>query len=217
MPLRPVVFDMDGVLVDSERLYEAAFRAYTAAVGHPAMGDRFVDTLGHRQADFLPELAADLGRPPGEVAQGLRDAEREVEAREGMQPMPYVHEALERLDRDGRPIGLASSSRRETIARILAMLDVADRFAVVAGGDEVEHGKPAPDVYLLAARRLGQEPGTCVAIEDSPTGLASAAAAGMTTIAVPHAQSAGLDLSGADHVVADLREAAALIERLDSC
>ncbi len=217
MPLRPVVFDMDGVLVDSERIYEAAFRAYTAAVGHPAVGDRFSETLGHRQDDFLPDLAAELGRPPAEVSEGLREAEREVEAREGLQPMPYVHETLERIARDGREVALASSSRRATIARILGLLGIADAFAVVAGGDEVAHGTPAPDVYLLAARRLGRAPGDCVAIEDSPPGLASAAAAGMTTIVVPHAQSAGLDLSRADHVVADLREAAAVIERLDQC
>jgi len=212
-----VVFDMDGVLVDSERLYEAAFRAYTAAVGHPAVGDRFPDTLGHRQADFLPGLAAELGRPPAEVAEGLRDAERELEAREGLQPMPHVAEVLGRVARDGRPVGLASSSRRATIARILGLLGIEDAFAVVAGGDEVARGKPAPDVYLLAARRLGRAPGECIAIEDSPTGLASAAAAGMTTIAVPHAQTADLDLSRADHVVTDLREAAAVVERLDGC
>jgi beta-phosphoglucomutase len=213
--LTPVVFDMDGVLVDSERVYEAAFRVYMTRTGRPDLADGFAATLGRRLDDFLPELAAELGRPREEVADGLRAAEREQEARDGLQPMAHVHAVLDRLARDGRPVALASSSRRRTIDRVLAALDVADAFGAIAGGDEVLRGKPAPDVYLLAAERLAVPPGACVAIEDSPTGAASARAAGMTTIAVRQAHTRGLDLSAAHHVVDDLREAATIVVERD--
>lgn len=206
---------MDGVLVDSERVYEVAFRAYMERAGRLDLADGFQATLGLRLNDFLPALADELGRPDEEVAHGLRASEREVEERLGLQPMPYVHEVLDRIARDGRLVALASSSRRETIMRILATLGIADRFRATAGGDEVPRGKPAPDVYLLAAARLGAPAGACAAIEDSPNGVASAAAAGMTTIAIRHAHTRGLDLP-ADHVVDDLRGAAAVIESLDA-
>jgi beta-phosphoglucomutase-like phosphatase (HAD superfamily) len=110
---------------------------------------------------------------------------------------------------------VASSSRREFIDRVLATLRIADAFAAIASGEEVVHGKPDPEIYELAAARLGVAPEDCVAIEDTPAGLASAAGAGMTTIAVPNALTADLDLSRADVVAADLREAAEVVERLD--
>jgi beta-phosphoglucomutase-like phosphatase (HAD superfamily) len=88
---------------------------------------------------------------------------------------------------------------------------VADAFAAVVSGEEVASGKPAPDVYLLAAERLGADPADCVAVEDAPHGIAAARAAGMRVVAVPHARTEALDLSRADVVVADLEAVAAWI------
>ena len=144
---------MDGVLADSERIYEAAFHRYMRAAGRPELGARFPATLGRRQADFLPELAAELGLSVKAVAAGLGEAERETWAREALRPMPFAHEALARARRGGRLVGLASSSRRATIARVLAALGMERAFATIAAGDEVSRGKPDAAVYRLAADR----------------------------------------------------------------
>lgn len=213
--LRPVVLDMDGVLVDSEPLNEAAFRAYVSSVRRPELSGWFSNTLGRREVDFLPDLAAELGRPAPEISAALAAELEAVLAEAELTSMPFVSEAVARLTAGGRIVGLASSSRRAFVDRVLEALGLSGVFAAIATGDEVARGKPDPEIYELVARRLAVPAPECVAVEDTPAGLAAAAAAGMTAIAVPNALTARLDLSHADAVASDLREAVELVIRLD--
>lgn len=204
---RPVIFDMDGVLVDSEPLYEAGFVSYMSSIGRPELASWYPNTLGRRQADFVPELVDLLDRDEAEIVAGLRAAV--APHLEGELPaMPGVPDAVHAIAA-GRTVGLASSSRAPFVDAVLARLGLDDVLAVRATGDEVAHGKPHPDLYLLAAKRLGIDPATAVAIEDTPAGAASAKAAGMTVIAIPNDHTRDMDLGIADVVLKDLNEAAA--------
>lgn len=212
---RPVIFDMDGVLVDSEPLFERAFVSYMSAIGRPELASWYPNTLGRRQVDFVGELAGVVGREAQDIVAGLR--EHLAPELDGALPaMPGVPDAVRRIAADDRVVGLASSSRRGFVDRVLDGLALRDLFAAVATGDDVARGKPAPDLYLLAAERLGIDPGHAVAIEDTPAGAASAKAAGLTVIAVPNDLTRDLDLGVADVVVADLHAAADHLAALDA-
>lgn len=211
--MRVVIFDLDGVLVDSEPLYEAAFESYLQQIGQSADADLFSLTVGRRDVDFLPELSARLGRPASEVQRGLQQT---LEARlDQLEPMPFAGETVRGFQEEHRAVGLATSSNPGFVRHALRGLDLEHEFETVVTGDEVVKGKPHPAIYRLAAERLGFDCQACVAIEDSPAGVASAQAAGMTCIAIPHALSPSPDLTDADHLVVDLREAAALVRRLE--
>jgi HAD superfamily hydrolase (TIGR01509 family) len=212
--MRPVIFDMDGVLVDSEPLYQRAFDAYVNGIGRPEMAAWYPNTLGRRQADFVPQLAQDLGgHHPGEIIDGLR-AGLATELQRDLPAMPGVPDAVLRIAA-GRPVGLATSSPRRFADRVLALLGLEAVFAAVATGDEVARGKPDPELYLLAARRLGVDPTQSIAIEDTPAGVQAAVDAGMTAIAIPNEHTRGLDFGRADAVVADMDAATELVARLD--
>ena len=211
---RPVVFDLDGVLIDSEPLYEQAFRAYVASVPSDEVTRLFALTIGRRDADFIPEIAARFGQEPADVAAGLAEALEPLLA--DLAPMPGAAEVVESLRADGRLLALATSSLAGFAARALDGLGLAGAFDAAVTGDEVGAGKPDPEIYALAASRLGVEPAACVAIEDTPAGVAAATAAGMTCIAVPHPLANRSGLAGADVVADDLHTAAAEIRRLDA-
>ncbi len=121
-------------------------------------------------------------------------------------PMRGVSDLLAALRAAGIPAGIASSAPARWVVGAVERLGIRSAFAAVVTGDEVERRKPAPDVYLEAARRLGVDPAKAIAIEDSSTGLAAARAAGMTAIAIPHWLTASHDLSGADLTVAHAGE-----------
>ena len=181
--MRPIVFDFDGVLVDTERVWEAVRR--DVALEH---GGRWDDGASSRMqglstpewsALMIDELGTQLGRD--EVADVVIEA---LEARIAAAPpwLPGAPETIRRLAAAGHPLAVASSSPRRLLYAILADLPLA----VIVSSEEVPRGKPSPDVYLEAARRLGTDPRTCIAVEDSSNGLRAAAAAGMTVYAVPN-------------------------------
>ncbi|MGW5682384.1 HAD family hydrolase [Nonomuraea sp. NPDC003754] len=182
---RPVVFDLDGVLVDSEPVWEEVRRAYVAAHGGtwlPETQPRLMGMSTGEWAAYLAELG--VRRSPDEIAAGVVGlmAER---YRHGVPLMPGAKEAVARLA-EHRSLGLASSSPRALIDVVLDATGLGAFFSATVSTEEVAYGKPAPDGYLEAARRLGADPRGCVAVEDSSNGLRSAAAAGMRVIAVPH-------------------------------
>ncbi|MGV9308000.1 HAD family hydrolase [Nonomuraea sp. NPDC003727] len=182
---RPVVFDLDGVLVDSEPVWEEVRRSYVAAHGGtwlPETQSRLMGMSTGEWAAYLAELG--VRRSPDEIAAGVVGlmAER---YRHGVPLMPGAKEAVARLA-EHRPLGLASSSPRSLIDVVLDATGLGAFFSATVSTEEVAYGKPAPDGYLEAARRLGADPRGCVAVEDSSNGLRSAAAAGMRVIAVPH-------------------------------
>ncbi|HVO55076.1 MAG TPA: HAD family phosphatase [Solirubrobacterales bacterium] len=206
-----VVFDLDGVLVDSEAINRLAFEDYLAGLGLTASDELFAITLGRRPADFGLELAAALGRPLGEVEIGLAAATAARMRSTPLRAMPFAAEAVRALAGAGLPLGLASCSGSGFIGLALAELGVERDFTAIASGEDVERGKPDPEIYRLAAGRLGVLPCTCIAIEDSAPGIAAAQAAGMTCIGVANDLAGAGDLRGADAVAGDLRVAAELV------
>lgn len=182
-----VVFDLDGVLVDSEERWDAARRAVVAAAGLPFPDAATRAMQGMSAPEWEAYLHDELGvpDPPAEIGRAVV-AEMAAGYRADLPLLPGAVEAVTALA-DAYPLAVASSANRELIELALELAGIADRFRVVVSSEEVARGKPAPDVYLEAARRLGVDPARCVAVEDSSNGLRSAAAAGMAVVAVPNA------------------------------
>ena len=181
-----VIFDLDGVLLDSEQLWNQSKEAFVHATGGQWRHDAPRAMLGMSSPEWSSYMRDELGvpLPPEEINRGVV-ARMEERYRSELPLLPGAVEAVRGLGAHW-PEALASSANREIIDLALELSGLADVFAATVSSEEVARGKPAPDVYLEAARRLGVEPARCVAIEDSGNGLRSAAAAGMTTIAVPN-------------------------------
>jgi HAD superfamily hydrolase (TIGR01509 family) len=181
-----VVFDLDGVLIDSEERWTAAREELTRERGGTWTDEAPRAMMGMSSPEWSAYLRDELGVPMS--AEEISDAvvERmEAGYREGVPLLPGAVEAV-RLLHGQWPLGLASSANRRIIDLVLGEAGLDDAFAVTLSSEEVERGKPAPDVYLEAARRLDVDPTRAVAIEDSSNGLRSAHAAGMAVIAVPN-------------------------------
>lgn len=188
---RGVIFDMDGTLFDTEPLYCEAFRkAYSLQGGTLTKEEYFRELIGATNDAIEHYLAAKApeGFDAARFSSDWREAWKATIGGKRLKPFPGVKELLERLCERGVPLALASSSDREDIELCLEASGLAGYFLVRAAGDEVTEGKPAPDVYLLACRRLGVEARDCVAVEDSPRGVAAALAAGMQVVWATHSE-----------------------------
>jgi HAD superfamily hydrolase (TIGR01509 family) len=191
------VFDCDGTLVDSEPLAGEAWRRALEPYGYAVTDEDLATTIGIPYARTHAYLAERADIPD---AQALwPELKRELFALIDAQlaPFPDALQAVVELKAQGVRIAVASSSPRERLDRTLARAHL--HFEITIAGDEVEHGKPAPDMFLLAAERLKVEPANCVVIEDSPPGVAAGKAAGMPTLGVQRVP--GTDLSAADKIV----------------
>ena len=183
--IEAVVFDMDGVLIDSEPVWERVRRGFTASHGGRWADDAQDRLMGMSTAEWSAYLSGDLGipLPPAEVAwQVIAAMKAEYLAR--LPLLPGAVGAVRALSARW-PLAIASSAPRSLIEAVLDASGMRPAFAAAVSSDEVPRGKPAPDVYLAACDRLGVPPSACAAIEDSANGLRSAAAAGCTVIAVP--------------------------------
>lgn len=181
-----VVFDVDGVLVDSEPHSRAAWVAVLAAHGRSLTEQDVEACTGF---GYGATYAALTSGPGPEVPDPDALWPELVEALgasfdRGLATFSDAVETLERLAFDGVPVAVATASPRARLDLTLDRSGLSRRVQVSAAGDEVEHPKPAPDVYLLAAERLGLEPHRCVAVEDTPTGAQAAIAAGMRVLGV---------------------------------
>ncbi len=181
-----MVFDLDGVLLDSEQVWDDARRELVAETGGRWSEEAATDMLGMSAPEWSRYVHERLAVPlePDAID---RDVVGRVVARYARElpALAGAREAVERLG--GRwPLGLATSSNREVVEVVLDALGVRDRFAATVSSEEVARGKPSPDVYLEAARRLGVDPAAAVAIEDSANGIRSAAAAGLRVVAIPN-------------------------------
>jgi len=183
-----VVFDLDGVIVESERIWDDARRELVARTGGTWKDEATRAMMGMSSPEWTRYLHDELGVPlPVEEIGPAVVAEMERRYRERLPLIPGAVDTVKALAAEW-PLGLASSSNRPIIDLVLAEAGIADAFAATVSSEEVARGKPAPDVYLEAARRLGVDPAACVAIEDSTNGIRAAAAAGMTVIATPNAE-----------------------------
>jgi len=178
--LTAVIFDMDGVLIDSEPFWQRAQMAVFSELGH-----------FHTEEDCNYQLVAHWYRirpwsspSQEEVVQRILDQVIALILQEG-QPKAGVLEALDLIEAQGLKIGLATSSPFAMVEAVLGKLGIQDRFMAVHSAEVERFGKPHPDVYIHAAEKLGVEPVHCLAIEDSFTGLLAAKAASMTALIVP--------------------------------
>jgi HAD superfamily hydrolase (TIGR01509 family) len=181
-----VIFDLDGVLIDSEQAWDAARKDVVAANGGRWREGAERAMLGMSSKEWPVYLVEQLGTQltPAEVNDAVVAAMlRGYEAH--LPLLPGAREAVLRVSKRG-PIGLASSSNRSVIDVVLEKLGVASLFAATVSSEEVARGKPAPDVYLEAARRMRVDPASATAVEDSENGIKSAHAAGMRVVAIPN-------------------------------
>jgi HAD superfamily hydrolase (TIGR01509 family) len=206
--IEAVVFDLDGLILDSETPEYLAWQAVYDRYGLEFPRTAWLQNVGRNDGPFDP-LAPfrGTGSPasPADVT-ALWHERRDVLLRDYLTPLPGVVRLIDGVKRLGLRTAVASSTRLARVRSLLGELGLDKRFDALAGGDEVGQAKPAPDVYLLAARRLGVRPDACVALEDSENGVRAAKSAGMRCIAVPSALTRGMNFSGADLVVTSLAE-----------
>lgn len=206
-----VIFDFDGVLADTEGLHLRALQIALGESGwHLAEADYWDRYIGHgTDRDAVERFGRERSlRLTADQVTGL--VERKVAAYRSLQEQgatlfPHARPCIERLRRHF-PLAIASGSLHAEIDFIVNGARLADAFGAIVGADDVARAKPAPDLYLEAARRLGVDPTTAVAIEDSKWGLASARAAGLRTIAVTTSLSAEALRGHAERVIASLDE-----------
>lgn len=198
---------MDGVLVDTAEQHYEAWRWLAASRGRELTREEFVPTFGMRNPDAIDRLFGAL--PEAEVRRmsDEKEAEFRRRLRGRVRALPGADALARALHGAGHPQAIASSSPLENIRLILRELDLTACFREVASGEEVVRGKPDPEIFLLAAARLGVPPGECVVIEDAVVGVRAARRAGMTVYAVTTTWG-GADLAQADRVVDSLEELA---------
>jgi HAD superfamily hydrolase (TIGR01509 family) len=184
--IEAVVFDLDGVLIDSEGVWNAARRDVTLQHGGRWPPDAQRMMMGMSSTEWSTYMHEELGvaMSPKHISETVASRLAQL-YREHLPLLPGAREAVIGLAQSW-PLGLASSANRSIIELALELAQVKGCFATTLSSEEVPHGKPAPDVYLETARRLGAPPNRCAAIEDSSNGLRSAAAAGMVVFAVPN-------------------------------
>jgi HAD superfamily hydrolase (TIGR01509 family) len=209
-----ILFDMDGVLMDSEPLHLRATRL--------ALGERGASFTERDNLAFVgatdPELFRvlrilfDLETPVDELVDRKRAHLIALVGAEG-RPLPGVPEVPLRLREAGLRLGLVSASARPVIDAVLRAVELHGAFDTLVSGDEVARGKPAPDGFLMAARRLGTAPAQCLVIEDSRNGVLAAKAAGMLVAAVPGSTTNGQDFSAADLILPSLEVLPKVLDR----
>lgn len=184
--LAAVLFDMDGTLVDSEPVWDEALRELARWLGGELSAGARRATLGTNVEVSVRIVQADVGRPDADpVASGKKLVEEAgIRFSAGLVWRPGARDLIDAVRAAGIPTGLVTNTERPLVRLALGDL-VGQLFDISVAGDEVEHAKPAPDPYLAAARMLRVDPAATVAIEDSPTGTASAAAAGCAVLVVP--------------------------------
>ena len=183
--IRAVVFDLDGVLLDSERLWDQARREVTIQHNGHWRADATAAMLGMSSVEWSRYMRDNLGvdLPPDQIVD-LVVADLLERYRRGLPLLPGAIAAVRRIGQRW-PLALASSAGRPVIDTVLAIAGLQHEFQATVSSEEVPRGKPAPDVYLTVVDRLGFAPGQCAAVEDSTNGLKSASAAGLHVIAVP--------------------------------
>jgi HAD superfamily hydrolase (TIGR01509 family) len=184
--IEAVVFDLDGVLLDTEERWDEARRRLAEERGARWPDDAQRAMMGMSSPEWSRYMhdVIGLAEPPEEIS---AEVVRRLEAlyRERLPLVPGALDAVRRIG-DRWPLGIASSSNRPLIKLFIELTGTRELFRATVSSEEVERGKPAPDVYLEAARRLGVDPAKCVAIEDSENGIRSASAAGLRVVAIPN-------------------------------
>lgn len=212
--IKAVVFDCDGVLVDSERINNTLFAELVTRAGLPTTLEQSIARyMGRSTVESLAEVERELGRPVGFDLPAEYERLALARQRDGLTAVDGVRELLDLLREAAVPVCVASSGTPHEIAFRLARTGLAEYFGPhVFSASMVARGKPEPDLFLLAAHRIGVDPADCVLLEDSPYGVRGGKAAGMTVVG--HAALASADTlraAGADHVVTAMTQVPPLL------
>lgn len=200
--IKAVIFDMDGLLLDTEQVYFDGYRNARKVMGLPPHDDGFLELVGLPEPAGRPLLAAHLGAATDQFITQW-DCETRQLMRADIPAKPGVRELATHLQTQRIPYAIATSTHTAKAHDHLARAELGDLFTTIIGGDQVQNGKPAPDIYLKAADTLGITPDQCAAFEDSENGVRAAVAAGMTTIQIPDIKPPTADLLTLGHRVAD--------------
>lgn len=185
--IKAVLFDMDGVLLDTEKVCKKTWEIAADEFGLEKIEEAFYKCVGTNRHDTEIILEKYFGEkiPPEKFRERTSEFFYVVEKEQGLEKKPFVVECLSALKSKNFRIALASSTRGESVRRQLKNAGIIDFFETLTTGDLVEHSKPAPDIYLKAASSLNLSPEECVAVEDSPNGVRAAVAAGIKCVMVP--------------------------------
>jgi HAD superfamily hydrolase (TIGR01509 family) len=216
--LGAVIFDMDGVIIDSEPLWSKAEQQLLARrnLGYSPQLKAVMMGLDSSEAVGFLIRHYDLQESVGDVVEERNQLIAEL-FKEHLKPVPNVLELLRSMRDSGIKTGLASSSPKELVDLALGRLNITGLFDLILNGDQVARGKPAPDIYLMAARELGVSHENCLVIEDAPHGVAAAKAAGMCCLAIS-ASASETELAAANRVIrsfgeVDLKTLQELVQR----
>ncbi|MBP3683510.1 MAG: HAD family phosphatase [Oscillospiraceae bacterium] len=186
-PIFGVLFDMDGLVLDSEVLYTRFWREAAHFYGYPMTAEQSLGMRSLGKTRGQPYLESLFG--PGVDYTTLRNKRVELmeayAAVHGIAPKPGIYELLDFLNEHHIPAAITSSSPMDSIRKHLEKVNLLHRFTALCSGHDIPNGKPAPDIYLLGAERLGLAPENCLALEDSPTGILSAYRAGCLPVMIP--------------------------------
>ena len=209
-----ILFDMDGVLMDSEPLHLRATQLVLGDRGRSFTERDNLAFVGATDPEVFRVLRIlfDLDASTADLVSRKREHLIALVRAEG-RPLPGVPEVPLRLRDTGLRLGLVSASARPVIDAVLQAVELHDAFETVVSGDEVARGKPAPDGFLMAARRLATDPERCLVVEDSRNGVLAGKAAGMTVAAVPGPTTKGQDFSPADLILPSLEALPKLLDR----
>ena len=205
---RAVIFDVDGVLVDSYHVHFESWRVLCAELGREMTEPQFAATFGRTTRETISELWSGDRFPSEQIAQ--LDARKEAIFRERIvadfPAMDGALELIEALHEAGFALAVGSSGPPENVELILDQLGCRALLGAIVTGRDVRRGKPDPQVFSIAAARLALDPGSCAVVEDAAAGVAAANAAGMTSIALVSTGHTRAELAAADHTVESLRE-----------
>jgi beta-phosphoglucomutase len=206
-PLQAIIWDLDGVIVDSSQQHRRSWQQVAAETGVTFTDDDFWATFGRSNAAIIP-LHWGAHLTPAQIdslANRKEAAFRDILRKEGLRALPGALELMQEARAAGLKQSLASSTPVENIAVVSELLGLQRWLDAVVSGDRLPRGKPAPDIFLLAAEKLSVAPARCVVIEDAPAGVAAAKAAGMCCLAVTTSHQAPA-LAAADRIVASLAD-----------
>jgi HAD superfamily hydrolase (TIGR01509 family) len=209
-----ILFDMDGLMLDTERIYRLAWQQAAVALGYHLSDDEFAAYVGVKTEKCEELFIESLGRPVSlETLRGLRQSHWDAHVgKYGIPVKPGLLEFLEELDGLEVSKGVVTSTARAEAEDSMRQAGIGGRFDCITTGDEVTHAKPAPDIYLLAASRLGATPDRCIVFEDSEAGVQAGSAAGMRVIMIPDLKTPSVAVAAEAYaVMASLFEASAVV------
>lgn len=207
-----VLFDMDGTMIESEAALLECWRQAAQDLSLPLEDSLWLSMVGLHDSACHALLRTRLNEAQVQALLSAMQALYDVRVDAGLPVKAGLIALLERLTAQGMPVAVVTSTRRPRALYKLERAGLLPYFSWVVGGDEVAHPKPAPDIYLLAASRLEVNPACCVVLEDSPAGVRSALAAGMTPIHIPDLVAPSDEVRALGHrIVADMGQAHALL------